>query len=41
MNLPVGCPPPTIPAPTKPDPCKHGYTVGKTIKETIADITVP
>ena len=40
-HLPVGCPPPIISPPPKPDPCQMGYEVGEVISTTIANIIVP
>ncbi len=39
--LPTGCPPPIISPPEKPDPCQMGYSVGKVISKTIANVVVP
>lgn len=40
-ELPLGCPPPIIPVPETPNPCKNSYKVGKVVATTVASILVP
>ncbi len=40
-RLPASCPPPVIPKPEKPDPCRGGFNIGEEIAETVAKLTVP
>lgn len=39
--LPGGCPPPIVPPHEKPDECKMGYEVGKSISHTVANLVIP
>lgn len=39
--LPAGCPPPSPPAPTTPDPCKNGFQVGDVVSRVVSRIIVP
>ena len=40
-HLPVGCPPPILTAPEKPDPCSMGFKIGEEVATVIANVVVP